>query len=67
MDIKGQCWFADNLQENPSLWPSPVGTWDNYAPHNGYGRYDFGTPLAASRAEGYLYQFDSGTNNSAVG
>lgn len=64
VEIKGQCWFADNLQENSSVWPSPVDIWNNTTPHNGYGLYSY-TGTGVNRPEGYLYQFDAATNNPA--
>lgn len=41
VEINGQCWFADNLEEKPSLVPTPPGAWDNYSPHNDYGLYSY--------------------------
>lgn len=70
VEIQNQCWFADNLQESPSQWPSPVNIWENYSPHNGYGLYDYnyiGGGAGVYRPDGYLYQFDAGTNNTAHG
>jgi len=50
VEIKGQCWFADNLQENSSVWPSPVDIWNNTTPHNGYGLYSY-TGTGVNRPE----------------
>lgn len=40
VEINGQCWFADNLQEIPSNVPTS-GVNDNLSPHNFYGYYDY--------------------------
>lgn len=68
MEINGQCWFADNLEEKPSNVPSSGGN-DNFSPHDFYGFYDYtipgGTPL--NRPEGYLYQMDAANNMVAPG
>jgi len=50
VEIKGQCWFADNLQENSSVWTSPVNIWENTSPHNGYGLYSY-TGTGVNRPE----------------
>lgn len=61
VEINGQCWFADNVEEKPSAVPTPPGSWDNFAPHNDYGPYTY-TGTGVNRPEGYLYQFDAATN-----
>jgi len=40
VEINGQCWFADNLEEKPSSVPTS-GVNDNLSPHNFYGYYDY--------------------------
>lgn len=50
VEINGQCWFADNVEEKPSAVPTPPGAWDNFAPHNDYGFYTY-TGTGVNRPE----------------
>ena len=52
VEINGQCWFADNLEETPTNVPTTPGVWDNNAPHNDYGLYTYaGGGTGVSRPE----------------
>ncbi len=60
VDIGGQCWFADNLEEKPSSYPNPLLNFDNFSPHTDYGFYN-----GIDVGQGYLYQMDAVMNGES--
>jgi len=58
VELNGQCWFAENLQDKPY---ATAGTWKK---GNDTGWYGYYTGVASANKEGMLYQWSAAMNKS---
>lgn len=58
VELNGQCWFAENLQDKPY---ATAGTWSK---GNDTGWYGYYTGVTSANKEGMLYQWSAAMNKS---